>query len=318
MISPVSIGHYGARDRQAGPCAGLTVVANVIDACNSPGERNVAELLRASVRAGPFTRPASGATSGPLVAAIDTRPTELGRGKGVAMSSPVNNAEARKDIPVPGVAYLTPLYDSAIARLTRENSWRGALVNAMDHRPRVHILDVGCGTGTLALPMKAPRADASVIGIDPDSDVLRRTVAKAAAQPRPAKWNQGFVVAESAENIRPRSKGVSSLVFRQIPDKEEVRVLDDIVQSLQPGGHLCIADYGEQGSRLARWLFHLTVQMPDGVENTTSNVQGLLPVLVKACGLENVEALPVVATPTGSISLDRGRKPQKGLPDESH
>ena len=44
---------------------------------------------------------------------------------------------------------LTPLYDLAIAGLTRENAWRSALIGIVDPQPEERILDVGCGTGSL-------------------------------------------------------------------------------------------------------------------------------------------------------------------------
>ena len=233
------------------------------------------------------------------------------------MPSSANSAAERKYTPALGIASLTPLYDFAIALLTRENLWREALVNVINPRSGDRILDVGCGTGTLALRLKASSTDITVIGIDPDPEVLRCAEAKAAAQSLPLEWNEGFLSPEFVESIRPTSKVVSSLVFHQIPETEKRRVLDCIFQSLEPGGHFYIADYGKQRSRLMRRLFRLTVQMLDGIEDTAINAQGRLPELMVGAGFENVEELRTISTLTGSISIYRGQKPMKGIPNEN-
>src|SRR3954451_13465766 len=58
----------------------------------------------------------------------------------------------------------------------REKRWRPWLVEAAG---RGDVLDLGCGTGTLAVELA--RAGAHVVGIDGDEDVLRRAAAKARA-----------------------------------------------------------------------------------------------------------------------------------------
>lgn len=234
------------------------------------------------------------------------------------MPSSVNQAAAHKYTPALGVAYLTPLYDFAIAWLTRESSWRNELVNAVNPKSGDRILDVGCGTGTLALRLKASSKETTVIGIDPDPEVLRRAAAKAAANSLSVEWKEGFLSTEFIEGIRPISKVVSSLVFHQIPELEKRRVLDCIFQSLEPGGYLYIADYGKQRSRLMRCLFRLTVQILDGVEDTTPNAQGKLPEFIEGSGLKNVEEIHAISTLTGSISIYRGQKPMKGITNENY
>ena len=62
--------------------------------------------------------------------------------------------------PALGHAALSGLYDPAIALLTRERLWRARLLDEVAPSPGETIIDLGCGTGSLALAMarRAPEA----------------------------------------------------------------------------------------------------------------------------------------------------------------
>jgi ubiquinone/menaquinone biosynthesis C-methylase UbiE len=73
----------------------------------------------------------------------------------------------------------TRLYDPVVA-LTRERLWRALAVMYAAPRPDDVIVDVGCGTGSLALLLSRVEPRAQIIGVDPDSDVLAVARQKAA------------------------------------------------------------------------------------------------------------------------------------------
>ena len=75
---------------------------------------------------------------------------------------------------------LTPLYDFAIASLTREKAWRKALVAAISPQPDDRILDIGSGTGSLALAIHQTCPGARYVGIDPDEEAVKRAINKTA------------------------------------------------------------------------------------------------------------------------------------------
>ena len=73
-------------------------------------------------------------------------------------------------------------------------------------------------------------------------------------------------------------------------------------------GALYIADYGEQRSRLMRWLSRLTIQQLDGVHDTQPNADGLLPFLMREAGFDDIRELENFRTPTGAIGILHARK----------
>ena len=156
--------------------------------------------------------------------------------------------------PAAGRPEWTPFYDFAIAVLTRERRWRGALLRQTAPVPGDQILDVGCGTGTFAVMLKRAEPRAHVVGLDPDADVLTRARAKAAKADAEMAFRQGFARDADAEAAR-FTKVVSSLVFHQVPMDEKRAGLASMWRALRAGGTLHVADYGLQRTPLMRAAF---------------------------------------------------------------
>jgi ubiquinone/menaquinone biosynthesis C-methylase UbiE len=215
----------------------------------------------------------------------------------------------RTYVPALGHHRLTPLYDAAIALLTREGVWRRAFVKQIAPAPRDVILDLGCGTGTLAVMLKRACPSASVHGIDPDPQVLTRAENKARDKGLLIHFAKGYAqeAAAAAASLRP-NKIVSSLVFHQVALAGKRAALASAFAALPEGGELHVADYGLQRTPLMRLAF-AQVQRLDGIENTQPNADGVLPVLMEEVGFASVRENRVIATPTGSISLYSARRP---------
>ena len=82
--------------------------------------------------------------------------------------------------PALGRHELTQTYDRAIALMTRERRWRAALLKLVAPREHEIILDVGCGTGTLAVAIKQRHPECTVMAADPDAPALALARGKAA------------------------------------------------------------------------------------------------------------------------------------------
>ena len=144
------------------------------------------------------------------------------------------NPAARGFTPAAGVRWLTPLYDAGVAVATRERRWRRLLVEQVRAGSGDVIVDVGCGTGSLLVLLGRAAPGASLVGIDPDPEVLRRAAGKAAAAGLAIEFLRGFAEDTAALLAgRRATKAVSSLVFHQVPlaGKEAVHRLNDLLQN---------------------------------------------------------------------------------------
>jgi ubiquinone/menaquinone biosynthesis C-methylase UbiE len=208
-----------------------------------------------------------------------------------------------------GFAALTPFYDRAIAGLTRESVWRTRLVSHIDAKPGERILDIGSGTGSLAIAVTAAEPGCLFRGIDPDETAVAAARKKAALAGSMATFEVGRFGGRPAEDSERADKIVCSLVLHQVPLAEKRRLLGVMLDWLKPAGRLLIADYGLQPTFALRMAFRLTVQLLDGRADTQPNAEGVLPSLIEAAGFRNQVILDAVDTATGRIEIIRAEKP---------
>lgn len=205
-------------------------------------------------------------------------------------------------------------YDRLIALLTREQLWRRDIARRLNPQPDDVIVDVGCGTGTLALMLKNAAPAACVIGVDPDENIL--AIARAKAQR--AGVNAAFtasmgddVAARIGENFA--TKAVSTLVLHQCPIAMKCALLENLFRVLRPGGQLVIGDYAWQRTAMMRLGFRLIVQMADGKADTQPNADGILPALIANAGFIDIAEARVIPTVSGSISIYTAIRPEQVL-----
>ncbi|HSW13404.1 MAG TPA: methyltransferase domain-containing protein [Solimonas sp.] len=200
------------------------------------------------------------------------------------------------------------LYDPIMA-LTGEQRWRRQAVQQLAPQAGEVVVDVGCGTGTLTLQLRRAAAQARIIGVDPDAEVLSIAQAKAQRAGLAIEWQQAMgdaLVAQLGEGSV--DKLVSSLVLHQCPMPMKRAILASMHALLRPGGRLVIADFGLQRTWLMRMAFRI-VQMADGKTDTQPNADGVLPQLIAEAGFVAVREAAVIPTLTGSVSIYVAGKP---------
>jgi ubiquinone/menaquinone biosynthesis C-methylase UbiE len=213
----------------------------------------------------------------------------------------------RDYVPALGWSALTPFYDGVVRTLSREAAWRPALVEQIAPRDGETILDVGCGTGSLAILLKQAAPGARIVGLDPDEAILARAAAKAKAAGADIEWRLGY--ARDAGGLGEMfDKTVSSLVFHQVPQAEKEAGIAAMIAGTRPGGEMHIADFAAQRSRLMRMLFGIVGRF-DGRENTQANAHGALERILRAANRDAGTPTRAFRTPLGEISLFRLDRP---------
>jgi ubiquinone/menaquinone biosynthesis C-methylase UbiE len=109
------------------------------------------------------------------------------------------------------------------------------------------VLDVGCGTGTLALEARGRVGDAgAVAGVDPAPRQIARARAKAARRRLPVDFRVG-VVERLPFPDRSFDAVLSTWMMHHLPDDLKRRGLAEIVRVLRPGGRLVVVDATQAG-----------------------------------------------------------------------
>lgn len=212
----------------------------------------------------------------------------------------------RQYLPALAFRSLTPLYDPVIRWTMREDTFRERLVRQAAVQPGHRVLDLGCGTGSLAIRLAEAAPGAEVVGIDPDPEVLRRARDKAARAGVEVRFEEGDAT------WLPYRDGtfdrvVSSLVFHHLGPEAKRRAAAEIVRVLCPGGELHVADWGRPQNAAMRAAF-FALQLLDGFATTAENVAGRLPEIFREAGLGDARERNRLATVFGTLSLYSGER----------
>ena len=145
--------------------------------------------------------------------------------------------------------------------------------------PGETVLDVGCGTGTLAIEVQRHVGSAGrVVGIDPSSEQIARARAKAARRRVSIEFQVG-VIEQLAFPDQTFDAVLSTLMMHHLPTPLKRQGLAEIARVLKPGGRLVIADFKRKKDRAGQAArFHAG----------GSSMQDLAA-LVKDAGFERVE-----------------------------
>lgn len=116
-------------------------------------------------------------------------------------------------------------------------------------RPGEQVLDVGCGTGTLAIEVHQPvGATGRVFGIDPSAQQIARARAKAARRDLPVNFQMG-VIEHLAFPDQMFDAVLSTLMMHHLPANLKRQGLAEIARVLKPGGRVVIADFTRKQER---------------------------------------------------------------------
>jgi ubiquinone/menaquinone biosynthesis C-methylase UbiE len=202
-------------------------------------------------------------------------------------------------VPAAGRAGLTRFYDAGVRLTMRERLWRPTVVETVaDASPKV-VVDIGCGTGALSIPIAARLPKARVIGVDGDPEVLDIARRKPGAEA--VEWIEGLAGALPIED-GGADIVLTSLVLHHLPLATKRELLADAHRILRPGGRLIVADWAAPQDLVASAGFAL-LQVLDGFATTNDNRRGLIPRLIVQAGFPEPRLLRRIRTVLGTFDV---------------
>jgi ubiquinone/menaquinone biosynthesis C-methylase UbiE len=173
----------------------------------------------------------------------------------------------RTFLPAAGRDLFLPLYDP-LTKLLGIAGFHGLLVEQAALEPHFKVLDVGCGTGTLAVMIKQRYPTVDVVALDPDQKALARAQQKCARAGTTIQFDRGF------SDTLPYDRGIfdrvfSSMMFHHLRRSERETTLREIHRVLKPGGRLEFLDMvsaGRQGQGFLARILHPPKQLDQNAD----------------------------------------------------
>src|SRR5882724_1248484 len=125
----------------------------------------------------------------------------------------------------------------------KEQTFRRMIADLAQLQPGEAVLDVGCGTGTLALVAKKRVGEMGrVCGIDPSSQLLVGARRKAKRAVLPIDFQPGGIEQIPFSN-QSFDVVLSTFMMHHLSDDLKRQGLSEIVRVLKPGGRLLVVDF---------------------------------------------------------------------------
>ena len=187
----------------------------------------------------------------------------------------MTSESTRTYLPAAGYDWALPLYDPIVQLLGGDKA-RRILLDQAELQPGCRLLDVGCGTGTLAILSKRLYPDVGIVGIDPDPKALGRARRKASRAAVSIQFDKGF----GDELPYPEAnfdRVFSSFMFHHLASAEKGETLRAVRRVLKPGGTFHMLDFAgpEGGSHgVLSHLLHSSKRLKENSEHQVLSLLG--------------------------------------------
>ena len=180
----------------------------------------------------------------------------------------------RTFLPAAGRDLFLPLYDP-FTKFFGFDAVRRALLDQAALQHQFRVLDVGCGTGTLAVLIKRLHPQVDVVALDPDARALARARRKAQRAGVDVRFDRGFSDALGYPD-GAFDRVFSSMMFHHLDEADKEPTLREIRRVLKPGGRLELLDFEGPDAHAHGFLSRMIHSHSRRRENTRTHVLELM------------------------------------------
>jgi len=206
-------------------------------------------------------------------------------------------------IPALGLRILTPFYDFIQKWIVRDKRYKSRLIEQAQIQPGMRVMDLGCGTGTLAIMAKRAQPNAEVVGLDADPEMLKMAHGKKVEEKLDVKFEVGFTNALPYPDAS-FDRVLSSIMIHHLKTPDKEKTAREIYRVLKPGGQLHVIDFGKPSTFYGKLLGPFLHKF----EEANDNIDGKLPIMFRGAGL-NVQEKGDFWTFFGDLTFLAGYKP---------
>lgn len=179
----------------------------------------------------------------------------------------------REFLPAAGTDWLLPFYDP-FTRLLGFGAVHAALIAQAELASGQQLLDVGCGTGTLAVRIRGAHPGVEITALDPDPKALAIARRKAERAGVAVRFEQGYGDALPFADAS-FDRVFSSMMLHHLDRAVKLGMLRDVRRVLRPGGTFHLADFGRDhghASGLLARILHHSHQLVDSEDATIESL----------------------------------------------
>lgn len=214
----------------------------------------------------------------------------------------MTDTKSRPYLPGMGRDWLLPLYDP-FTRLIGAGAVHRQLADQAELGSAHRVLEIGCGTGNLALLVKRTHPRLEVTGLDPDPKALARAGRKARRSGLDLRLDRGFADQLPYPDAS-FDRVLSSLMFHHLDAGQRAASLREVRRVLRPGGSLHLMDMSGDGHHL-----HGLTRLARRGNAPQENLDEIIPASLREAGFSQPAITSHLTKHIGSLTYYRADRP---------
>lgn len=176
---------------------------------------------------------------------------------------------------------------------------RESVIEALDLRPGLRLLELGSGPGRLAIEIKRRQPLVTIDALDADPTMIEQARRNAAEAVVEIAFHEADIA--RLPDRGPYDRVYSTLVFHHLLLHRKQEALTWVRRVLRPGGSFVVADFGRPRGVL-QWVLSYAIQLLDGIENTATHRDGRFELALREA-FGRVHSVAVWQTAFGTLEV---------------